>query len=366
MKRKPAQRSVGAPPMIIKGMGETPMLRGFTLVELLVVIAILALLIGLLLPAVIKSRDKAHRVALQDELQVISSALETYKADFGDYPRPEYAAGIAVGSDDYPNPPTGAEVLCRALIGPAPATSNTVPIAAQDGADGPGFRIRGTQGRVYGPYLATDKFRVYSICSSGGGTPTFASSNQPLAGSTGAGATPFYPLAAVILDIDGSPILYFPARASKPDITAVSATAAAGGNYVGLSSLYNPPYTQFSMYDADQNWTYMHYRYSDFKAISRSAADAADGTTSNTGSIAYKRICIMLGDYNPNDPSAATNFDGAIDGTGETPASEPFILWSAGADGKFGPDCLSSDGTTFKAPTAGELSKLDDATNIQR
>jgi prepilin-type N-terminal cleavage/methylation domain-containing protein len=348
--------------------------RGFTLVELLVVIGIIVLLIGILLPMIARAMRQGNRARIASDLNAISAALDAYKADFGDYPRLIYTSATT-----YNGTGAGAALLGKSLMALGDSTSaaynssNTYtvgqivlgsgsgtteldyqatqavpannapqlptaagpnywqPIAlgtAADGADGPGFRIRGTQGRVYGPYLQADKFKTLGLA---------------------------------IVDNFGNPVLYYAANPGHPTITADGAAANYGNNssnggvsnsYVGTAPGVTPGASPATPGSPCQSL----YNYSDNDTVSLNAGAGTTAFVTSFPDISVMQA--MLGDYSHVGYIAP----------GETAATTAsFLLWSAGPDGTYGPVGANNVSSFLSlTPTAIKnlVIKSDDVTNF--
>lgn len=277
--------------------------RGFTLVELLVVIGIIVLLVSILLPMVNTARNHAKRASISSDLIGIAQALDQYKHDWGDYPQvtngiPNTAQGSAAA-----NPSTGAVALCWALIAPGPV--------AQDGADGGGWRVRGAQGKVYGPYLNVDHYR-YGIPQALPNPP-----NPPSPGSIAVNLTP--PATAtddsntVLADSEGNIILYFPGhKAVSP-----SAQGLVDAQPIGTT----PP---TSVYNYNDNGPFL--------------PGPSPDPTKTPGTLSPKMMAYKLGNISAQNSGPWKTMPG------ETPLVAPYLLWSAGPAETLGPKATGGSG----------------------
>lgn len=260
---------------------------GFTLIELLVVVGMIVLLATILVPAVSHAYKVAVRTRMAADLQVVSQALDAYKHDFGDYPR--------IGG---PQPVPGAVLLCWALVAPGPDVDKKGLVG--DGADGPGFRTRGTTGQVWGPYLPADRFRIIGLNS-------VNQFEEPTKG--------FSDSVDLLGDRYGNPILYYPA-AKSANPTAPNGFVSAYTPQPGA-----PPQSVFNFSD--------NARYS---------------RTSPFSQFTLQTMLWRLGE---------TSMKGALVQGESAVATGPYLLWAAGPDQVFGTDDdVASNGTDLQLNTS--------------
>src|SRR5262249_48448491 len=137
--------------------------HAFTLIELLVVIAIIAVLIGLLLPAVQKVREAASRLKCKNNLLQIGLALHNYHDRMNSFP-PGYRSSVAAdGSDQGPGWGWAAFLLADLEQG---NWQSQITFTADIGA--PANRA---------PRLAI--LKVF-LCPSDNGPPTFTTATRPV------------------------------------------------------------------------------------------------------------------------------------------------------------------------------------------
>ncbi len=139
---------------------------GFTIVELLAALAIIALMVGLLIPALSMVRRTAKETKQKAQFTTIGLALTTFKNDHGDYPRSDWPLPPAPGSDY-----CGAQKLTEALLGWDMLGFHPKSDFRSNGHNDDGVFIYNVDNPVFfdqrrGPYLelaTADAFRLGNI-----------------------------------------------------------------------------------------------------------------------------------------------------------------------------------------------------------
>ncbi len=154
--------------------------QAFTMIELLVVIVIIAILAGLLLPAVIGGLKKADITQAQSETKLIAMAMEAFRQDYGKWPA------------EYPGRDTSTQAYWdyADLINTLRGSNITGTVQDQLGLSGNHWANQNPKRKVY---LQVSEKSIVTNTSGTAGTysGTTAANNQPYAASSGMLADPW-------------------------------------------------------------------------------------------------------------------------------------------------------------------------------
>ena len=210
---------------------------GFTVIELLAALGIIALLIGLLLPALSMVKNTARETKQKAQFATIELALEAFKNDYGDYPPSDWPLTPVQGSDY-----CGTQKLTEALVGwdllgfhPKSAwradgydgltPSGSLTYDPDQVRDNNGDSIPDSFDERRGPYLELASANVFRLGNISVSNPGLFNNTSPLAPNTFVLCDVFGVKNVMLADGKmlraGAPILYFKANTSGRTIQEV-------------------------------------------------------------------------------------------------------------------------------------------------
>ncbi|MGD8787724.1 MAG: prepilin-type N-terminal cleavage/methylation domain-containing protein, partial [Phycisphaerales bacterium] len=198
---------------------------GFTIVELLAALGIIALLIGLLLPALSMVKNTARVTKQKAQFATIEMALTAFKNDYGDYPPSDGL--ISLGQyRDY----CGAQKLTEALVGWDLLGFHPESDFRSNGYNDDGVFIYDTEDVTFfeqrkGPYLELASANVFRLGNISAQNPGLFNNTRPLEQNTFVLCDVFGSKKVMLADRKmvraGAPILYYRANTSGRTIDEI-------------------------------------------------------------------------------------------------------------------------------------------------
>jgi len=198
---------------------------GFTIVELLAALGIIALMVGLLIPALSMVRNTAKETKQKAQFTTIELALTAFKNDYGDYPRSDWPLPPAPWSDY-----CGAQKLTEALVGWDLLGFHPKSDFRSNGRNDDGEFIYDANNPIFfdqrrGPYLELATFDAFRLGNISIRNPGLFFDTRPLAPNTFVLCDVFGEKKIMLSNGKtvraGAPILYYRANTSAKTIREI-------------------------------------------------------------------------------------------------------------------------------------------------